>query len=121
VSGKDGLLTADVPADRRQWEFTVKLHKLPFENRWTSGKRARRWNCELERLGVANVRMMFAVHEINHPCKADVISGIPAGFVRDWLSFHDRRLARKQFVWRMTVVMLGLVALAGAVAGVLLA
>jgi hypothetical protein len=98
----------------------VKSHKLPFENRWTNGKRARRWNCELERLGVTNVRMMFAVHEINHPGKAGVISEIPAGFVRDWLSFHDRRIARKQLLWQMTVIALGLVALVGALAGILL-
>jgi hypothetical protein len=74
----------------------------------------------LERLGVTNVRMMFAVHEINDPCKAEVISEIPAGFVRDWLSFHDRRIAHKRFVWRMAVIVLSLVALAGVLVGVLL-
>lgn len=88
----------------------MKSHKLPFENRWTSGGRAWRWHCELERLGLANVRVMFADHEANHPCRPDVISDIPGGFVRDWLAFHDRHIARQEFVWRTTAIALSFVA-----------
>lgn len=97
----------------------MKSRKLPFENRWTSGRRAWEWHCELERLGLTNVRMMFANHETDHPCRADVISDIPAGFVRDWLAFHDRRIAHQQFLWRTSVITLNLIVVACALLGVL--
>jgi len=110
----------------------MKSHAVPFENRWTNGEHAWQWHCELERLGVANVRTMFCEHEAHHgeepavifdiPHHGEepaVIFDIPAGFVRDWLAFHDRRSARQQFLWRASVIALGLVAASSVVLGVL--
>jgi hypothetical protein len=97
----------------------MKSHTLPFENRWTNGEHAWQWHCELERLGVANVRAMFCEHESHHGEEAAVVSDIPSGFVRDWLAFYDRRSARRQLLWRTSVVVLGLVAASGAVLGAL--
>ncbi|XIA62348.1 hypothetical protein ACFIOY_22385 [Bradyrhizobium sp. TZ2] len=48
-------------------EVTMKSHRLPFENRWTNSAHAWEWNCELDRLGVPNVRAMFVDHEAHHP------------------------------------------------------
>ena len=95
----------------------MKSHKLPFENRWTNGKHAREWNCELERLGLMTVRAMFADHEAHHPGRHSVIFGIPTGFVRDWLAFHDRRAARQQLLWRAAVIALLLTTACAAVVG----
>ncbi len=95
-------------------------HKLPFENRWTNGNRAWQWNCELEHLGLANVRSMFVEHETHHADEPAIIFGIPVGFVRDWLAFQDRRSARQQLLWRMVVIGLCLAAVAAAVLGRLL-
>jgi hypothetical protein len=97
----------------------MKTHRLPFENRWTSSEQAWQWNCELDRLGVANVRIMFADHEMHHPRARAAVLNIPAGFVRDWLAFHDRRAARQQLVWRATVIALSLIAASAAVLGLL--
>jgi len=97
----------------------MKSHRLPFENRWTSGRRARQWNCELERLGLSSVRAMFADHETNHPARRTLIFDIPAGFVRDWLAFQDRRSGRRQLVWRAAVITLSFVAAIAAVLGAL--
>jgi hypothetical protein len=94
-------------------------HRLPFENRWTNGEHAWQWSCELERLGPANVRAMFADHETNHPARRAIIYDIPAGFVRDWLAFHDRRTARRQLIWQAAVIGLGLVAAIAAVVAAL--
>ena len=99
----------------------MKSHTLPFENRWTNGTHARQWNCELDRLGLANVRAMFADHETRHPNRRNVVQDIPAGFVRDWLAFQDRRAARQQLCWRATVILLSGVAATAAVLGVLIA
>ncbi|GKQ54586.1 hypothetical protein [Bradyrhizobium sp. Ce-3] len=44
---------------------------------------------------------------------------IPAGFVRDWLAFHDRRAARQQWLWRASVITLGIIAASGVVLGAL--
>jgi hypothetical protein len=95
-------------------------HRLPFENRWTNSTQAWEWNCALDRLGVANVRAMFADHELHHPNRLSVTMNIPAGFVRDWLAFHDRRAARQQLLWRATVIALALVAATAAVLDVLI-
>jgi hypothetical protein len=100
-------------------EVTMKSHRLPFENRWTNNARAWEWNCELERLGVPNVRAMFADHEAHYSGRPAVVFDIPAGFVRDWLAFRDRRVARQQLVWRATVIALTLVAATAAVLGLL--
>jgi hypothetical protein len=93
--------------------------RLPFENRWTNGQHAREWNCELDRLGLTNVRAMFADHEAHHPGRRAVIFGIPAGFVRDWLAYHDGRAARQQLLWRATVITLAFIAATAAVLGLL--
>ncbi len=90
-------------------------YKVPFENRWTNGAHAWEWHCELERLGVPNVRAMFSDHETHHGEEPAVVFDIPAGFVRDWLAFHDRRTAQQQFVWRASVLVLGAVAASAAV------
>ena len=97
----------------------MKSHRLPFENRWTSGAHAVEWNSELDRLGLPNVRAMFADHEAHDSGKPAVVLDIPAGFVRDWLAFHDRRAAREQLLWRATVIALTLIAATAAVLGVL--
>ena len=94
-------------------------HRLPFENRWTNSTHAWEWNCALDRLGVANVRAMFADHEAHHAGRRTVIFDIPAAFVRDWLAFHDRRAARQQLVWRASVIALTLIAATAAVLGAL--
>lgn len=94
-------------------------HRLPFENRWTNNANALRWNCELDRLGVANVRAMLVDHELRHPSRRNVVQDVPAGFVRDWLAFQDRRVARQQLLWRATVIALSLIAASAAVLGLL--
>ena len=99
----------------------MTTHRLPFENRWTNNANALQWNCELDRLGVANVRAMFADHETRHPNRRNVVQDVPAGFVRDWLAFQDRRAARQQLLWRATVILLSAIAATAAVWGVLIA
>ncbi|MGO4714548.1 hypothetical protein [Bradyrhizobium sp. 2TAF24] len=94
-------------------------HHLPFENRWTSGNRAWTWHCELEHLGLANVRAMYVEHETHHAEEPAVIFDIPAGFVRDWLAFHDKRSARRQQAFGLTVLALSVIAVLVAVAGLL--
>jgi hypothetical protein len=100
-------------------EVAMKSHRLPFENRWTNSAHAWEWNCELDRLGVPNVRAMFADHEAHYPGRPAVVFDIPAGFVRDWLAFQDRRVARQQLLWRAAVIALTLIAATAAVLGVL--
>jgi hypothetical protein len=95
----------------------MKPHRIPFENRWTDGEHAWQWHCALERLGVPNVRTMFCAHETHHGEEPAVVFDIPAGFVRDGLAFHDRRAARAQFLWRTSVIVLGLVAASAATIG----
>jgi hypothetical protein len=97
----------------------MKSYSLPFENRWTNGEHAREWNCELNRLGVPNVRVMLSEHETHHGRKPSVIFDIPSGFVRDWLAFHDQRIARRQLIWRTSVLALVAVAAAASVYGAL--
>ncbi|PDT71442.1 hypothetical protein [Bradyrhizobium sp. C9] len=95
----------------------MESHVVPFENRWTNGKRAWEWHCELERLGVPTVRTMYCEHETHHRDELAVVFDIPAGFVRDWLAFHDQRAARHQLLWRASVITLGLIAASGVVLG----
>ena len=75
----------------------MKSHAIPFENRWTDGEHAWQWHCELERLGVPNVRTMYCEHQTHHGDERLVVFDIPSGFVRDWLAFYDRRTARQEF------------------------
>jgi hypothetical protein len=94
-------------------------HRLPFENRWTNNTNALQWNSELEHLGVAVVRAMLVDHELRHPTRRNVVQDVPAGFVRDWLAFKDRRAARQQLLWRATVKALSFIAASASVWGVL--
>ena len=88
----------------------MKSHQLPFENRWTGGEHAWQWYCELERIGVPTVRAMFADHEMHHADDKSVVFDVPAGFVRDWLGFHDRHDGRRQTRWLAAVTLLSFVA-----------
>jgi hypothetical protein len=97
----------------------MKSHRLPFENRWTGGELAWQWYCELERLGVPNVRAMFAEHEMHHANDNTVVFDVPAGFVRDWLDFHDRHDDRKQTRLLIAVAVLALVAAGASLIAVL--
>lgn len=97
----------------------MNSNRLPFENRWTSGEHAWQWYCELERLGVPNVRAMLADHEMHHANDNSVVFDIPAGFVRDWLGFHDRHDGRTQARWLAMVAALALVAAVASVVAVL--
>jgi hypothetical protein len=97
----------------------MRSHMVPFENRWTSGERAWQWYCELERLGLANVRAMFCDHETHHADQKAIIFDVPPGFVRDWLEFHDRRLARQQGLWRSAVLVLTVIAATAGLIGLL--
>lgn len=97
----------------------MKSRVIPFENRWTNSERAWQWHFELEWLGVSTVRTMYCEHEIRHGEEPAVVFDIPSGFVRDWLAFHDRRTARQQFLWRVGVVVLGVIAASGSVLGAL--
>ena len=95
----------------------MESHVIPFENRWTNGKHAWEWHCELERLGVPVVRTMYCEHETHRRNKSTVVFDIPVGFVHDWLAFHDRRAARRQLLWRASVITLGIIAASGVVLG----
>ena len=95
----------------------MKSQIIPFENRWTNGERAWHWHCELERLGVPNVRMMFSEYQTHHRDEPTVVFDVPTGFVRDWLAFHDRRTARQQRLWRAIVIGLGRVAVSSVMLG----
>jgi hypothetical protein len=65
----------------------MKSHRLPFENRWTGGEQAWHWYCELERVGVPNVRAMFADHELHHPMIGRSCSTFPQALCRTGLAF----------------------------------
>ncbi len=65
----------------------------PFENRWTSGRKAWRWYRSLEALGVDNARMRLAHQNSSRP-PSFPDPDIPMGFVQDWLSYHDRKARR---------------------------
>ena len=98
-------------------EARHEITHCSFRKSLDKGERAWRWHCELERLGASNVRMMFSEHETHHSDEPAVVFDVPAGFVRDWLAFHDRRNARQQRLWRAIVVGLGLVAVSGVMLG----
>jgi hypothetical protein len=97
----------------------MKSHRLPFENRWTNGEHAWQWYCELERLSVSTVRVMFAEHETHRTRRHTVVYDIPAEFVRDWLAFHDRNEMRRQRLRQVTFAAVAIAALASAAAAFL--
>ena len=76
----------------------MKSHRLPFENRWTGGERAWHWYCELERIGVPNVRAMLVDHEMRHANDNEVVSDVPAGFVRTGSAFMTGTRAEDRLV-----------------------
>jgi hypothetical protein len=53
---------------------------------------------------------MFADHEMHHANDNAVVFDVPAGFVRDWLDFHDRHEARRQTRLLIAVTVLALIA-----------
>jgi hypothetical protein len=65
------------------------------------------------------VRAVFADHEMHHADDNSVVSDVPAGFVRDWLSFHDRRDDRGQTRWFAAIAALALLAAVASVVAVL--
>jgi hypothetical protein len=85
-------------------------HKLPFENRWTSGEQAWQWSRELERIGLPTVRAMFVDHETHHSEQPVAVSDIPAGFVRDWLAYRDKRREGRAAMWRAAITAVCLIA-----------
>jgi hypothetical protein len=66
-----------------------------------------------------NVRAMFADHEMHHADDSSVVSDVPAGFVRDWLGYHDRHDDRRQTRWLAAVAVLASVAAAASIVAVL--
>jgi hypothetical protein len=70
-------------------------------------------------MGVANVRAMFADHELHHADDSSVVFDVPAGFVRDWLSFHDRHNARRQTLWLAAATVLAFIAAVASVVAAL--
>lgn len=97
----------------------MKSHRIPFENRWTDGENASQWYCEFERIGVPNVRAMFADHEMHHADDSSAVFDVPAGFVRGWLGFRDRHDVRGQTLWLAAVTVLALVSAVASVITVL--
>ena len=97
----------------------MKSHRLPFENRWTGGEQAWQWYCELERIGAPTVRAMFADHEMHDAVDNLVVFDVPAGFVRDWLNFHDRHERRTQTRWLAAATILAMIAALASLVAVL--
>jgi hypothetical protein len=97
----------------------MKPHRLPFENRWTGGEHAWQWYRELERIGVPTVRAMLTEHEIHYADSGSVVFDVPAGFVRDWLDFHDRHDRRREILWLVATASLALLAAVASVIAVL--
>jgi hypothetical protein len=62
---------------------------------------------------------MFADHELHHADDSSVVFDVSAGFVRDWLSFHDRHDARCQTLWLATATVLAFIAAVTSVVAVL--
>lgn len=103
-----------MPRDRK--------HRLPFENRWTSGEEARHWFLLLERLGVERARVHLALEYLAPPNEITAM-GVQRGFIEDWLSYRERRRQRSKLIWRVVTLIAALMtaaaaALLGVVAGV---
>lgn len=90
-----------------------RLRRPPFENRWGEGAAAWRWYVELQRLGPDHVRACLAQQAfgaVEEPPWA-----APDGFVRDWLSYLDRRERRTRQRWRLATFLAALVAAIAAI------
>lgn len=88
----------------------------PFENRWTSGRKAWRWHQELEALGVEDARVRLALKDSLQPAPFPDPE-IPVGFVRDWLRYHDRQSRRGMVRWTVTAALVAALATAAAIVG----
>lgn len=86
---------------------------LPFENRWASGSHGRAWHQALERLGVDQVRTCLVVSGTERATELDELQ-IPAGFVRDWLHYHEYAERRERLRWRRAILLASTVAAIGA-------
>lgn len=65
----------------------MESHVIPFENRWTNGKHAWEWHCELERLGVPTVRTMYSEHETHiTTSRPSCSTSLRASFETGWPS-----------------------------------
>lgn len=84
------------------------LPRLPFENRWTSGERARHWYQQLEREGVSNVRLRHALRDVELDREDE--EPIPNEFVMAWLDYHAREHDREVHRWRWAILMIVFVA-----------
>jgi hypothetical protein len=92
-----------------------KLRRPPFENRWADGATAWRWYVELQRLGPDHVRACLAQQALHDDERAQAPWAAAPGFVRDWLSYLERRERRIGQRWRLTILLVALVAALGAV------
>jgi hypothetical protein len=62
---------------------------------------------------------MFADHELHHADDRSVVFDVPAGFVRDWLSFHDRHDSPAKLCGVATATVLAFIAAVASVVAVL--
>jgi hypothetical protein len=104
------------PAERKESSVSEALQRLPFENRWTSGEKARHWYQQLEREGVRNVRLRQAIRDVNSDEGGE--DAIPNEFVLAWLDYHTRESERRAYRWRGTMLVIVLV---GAIAAIVAA
>jgi hypothetical protein len=94
----------------------TRAAELPFENRWTNGETAHHWYLQLEQHGIARVRARQALRDQAEATNADDADAqIPEAFVRAWLTYHDQKLARRDFLWRSVLLAIVIVAAAAAV------
>lgn len=87
--------------------------RLPFENRWTSGTRARHWFLRLEREGFASIEAIYAAHERSGSIDPILIDDVPVGFTRDWLLWKQKAERRRRRARHHALVALLVLALAG--------
>lgn len=91
-----------------------KLRRPPFENRWGAGAAGWRWYVELQRLGPDYVRACLAQHALRDDEPLQSPWAAPPGFVRDWLSYLERRDRLVRHRWRLAIFLAALAAAIGA-------
>ena len=85
--------------------FAWQWWRFPYErSAWATEGQARRWHEACERQGVELVRdqVRAAIARGAGPAGAIPISteqSVTVGFCQEWLSWHDRRKARRQLFW----------------------
>jgi hypothetical protein len=95
--------------------MSVRSVQLPFENRWTNRERAWHWYLQLERKGIDQVRLSYALQERSlEPQRDDADGHIPSDFIEAWLTDKDKRRARRDMMWRIAVLLLLVIAALGA-------